>query len=210
MEIYAGWIASAATMIAAMMTAANLGTRVTGWGFVVFTIGSTAWAMVGVFSGQPSLAITNGFLLIVNMFGVWRWLGKQAAYDDSGAVASKRSRHASVPNLFSVGRMIGTPVKGCDASTFGTIVDMMMDCRTKALIYVVTAEGGIGGVGETLRAISPARLHISASAITCDLSCIEWQAFPAIIDDKWPMVAPEAHDHQAVAPPSTQMSAPVT
>jgi hypothetical protein len=29
----AGWVAPAATMIAAMMTAANLGARVIGWGF---------------------------------------------------------------------------------------------------------------------------------------------------------------------------------
>lgn len=60
----AAWIASAATMIAAMMTAANLGTKITGWGFVVFTVGSVAWAAVGLTTEQPSLAITNGFLLL--------------------------------------------------------------------------------------------------------------------------------------------------
>ena len=39
----AGWIAPIATAIAAIMTASNLGTRVTGWGFVVFAVGSIAW-----------------------------------------------------------------------------------------------------------------------------------------------------------------------
>lgn len=46
MEEAAGWIASAATMIAAMMTAANLRSRVTGWGFVIFLVGAIAWSMV--------------------------------------------------------------------------------------------------------------------------------------------------------------------
>lgn len=34
----AGWAAPAATMIAAMMTAFNFGARITGWGFVAFTV----------------------------------------------------------------------------------------------------------------------------------------------------------------------------
>lgn len=38
-EAVAAWVAPVATMIAAVMTAANLGARVTGWGFVVFVIG---------------------------------------------------------------------------------------------------------------------------------------------------------------------------
>lgn len=32
----ASWLAPAATMIAAIMTASNAGTRMTGWGFVLF------------------------------------------------------------------------------------------------------------------------------------------------------------------------------
>ncbi len=191
MDLYVGWVASAATMIAAMMTAANLGSRVTGWGFVVFTIGSCAWAAVGILSGQPSLAITNGVLLVVNIFGVWRWLGKQAAYEDGSAHASKRSYHASVPTLVSAGTMLGTPVTGEDGSTFGTIVDTMMMCDDQSLAYVVTTEGGLGGVGETLRAIPPAHLTIAADAVTCGLTHKQWQALPAIIDDQWPTAAPE-------------------
>ena len=34
------WIATIATVIAAFMTAANLGTRITGSGFCVFLVGS--------------------------------------------------------------------------------------------------------------------------------------------------------------------------
>ena len=40
------WIATVATVIAASMTAANLGSRVTGYGFCVFLVGSLAWLAV--------------------------------------------------------------------------------------------------------------------------------------------------------------------
>jgi Na+/phosphate symporter len=72
LEDIAGWVAPAATMIAAVMTAANLGARVTGWGFVVFVIGSISWSIVGISSGQSNLLWTNGFLTLVNAMGVWR------------------------------------------------------------------------------------------------------------------------------------------
>ena len=50
----AGWIAPAATTIAAIMTAANLGSRVTGWGFAVFSVGALAWIAVGASTGQQN------------------------------------------------------------------------------------------------------------------------------------------------------------
>ena len=42
MESIATWVAPIATTIAALMTASNLGSRITGYGFIVFTIGSLA------------------------------------------------------------------------------------------------------------------------------------------------------------------------
>lgn len=48
-----GWLATIATMIAAMMTASNLGARVTGWGFVVFSISSVCWTTVSVRCSPP-------------------------------------------------------------------------------------------------------------------------------------------------------------
>jgi hypothetical protein len=67
-----GWIAPAATMIAAMMTAANAGARVTGCGFVVFAMGSVAWSLTATYSHQRNLLLTNLFLTVVNLIGVWR------------------------------------------------------------------------------------------------------------------------------------------
>src|SRR6188768_57692 len=70
MNDIASWVAPAATMIAAIMTAANLGARVTGWGFVVFSVGSVAWTLVGLGSGQTNLVATNIFLTLVNLVGI--------------------------------------------------------------------------------------------------------------------------------------------
>jgi hypothetical protein len=184
------WIASGATMIAAMMTAANLGTRVTGWGFVLFSVGSAAWAILGLMTGPMSLVITNGVLLVVNLFGVWRWLGRQSRYEDSRSRAAARSRRARVPTLFSAGSLIGASVKGRDGETYGTVVEAMMNCNDGSLAYVVTTEGGIGGAGEVLRAIPPEHLQLEEESVHCDLTEAQWRALPPIENDRWPAATP--------------------
>jgi hypothetical protein len=184
------WIASGATMIAAMMTAANLGTRVTGWGFVLFTVGSAAWATLGLMNGPTSLVITNGVLLVVNLFGVWRWLGRQSRYEDSRERAAARSRRARVPTLFSAGALIGAAVKSPAGETYGTVVEAMLNCDDKSLAYVVTTEGGIGGAGEVLRAIPPEHLRLEEESVLCDLSESQWRALPPIENDRWPAATP--------------------
>ena len=49
------WLAAGATMIAALMTAANLGARITGWGFAMFALGSGAWYVIL----YPSASVTG-------------------------------------------------------------------------------------------------------------------------------------------------------
>jgi hypothetical protein len=73
------------------MTAANIGARTTGWGFVVFTLGSVCWALIGASTDQPTLLATNVFLTVVNLVGVWRWLGRQAKYQDGAKTAADDS-----------------------------------------------------------------------------------------------------------------------
>lgn len=69
------WIAAIGTIIAASMIAADLGRRVTGWGFVLFSVVACLWVYAGLTApdGQP-IAIQNGILLLVNLFGVWQFL----------------------------------------------------------------------------------------------------------------------------------------
>lgn len=89
MEQAANWIAPVATTIAAIMVAANLGTKITGYGFIVFCIGSIGWIGVGYFLHQPTLVWQNAFLCVVNLIGVWRWLGLRARYDKAADAATQ-------------------------------------------------------------------------------------------------------------------------
>ncbi|MEY2883212.1 MAG: hypothetical protein RL490_936 [Pseudomonadota bacterium] len=89
MSAIAGWIAPLATTIAAILVAANLGARITGFGFIMFSIGSIAWAVVALDSGQANLLWQNIVLLIINLIGIWRWLGLRARYERGAARATR-------------------------------------------------------------------------------------------------------------------------
>lgn len=186
----AGWIAPIATMIAAMMTAANLGARVTGWGFVVFVVGSICWTTVGIGTDQANLLWTNGFLTLVNIVGVWRWLGRQARYDDGGEAAARRSAAARVPTLFPASSLVGAKLTGRGGETIATVVDAMTRCSDARLAYLVVSQGGVGGVGERLHALDPSELHISHEGVATDLTPAELAALPVLEPDRWPETMP--------------------
>jgi hypothetical protein len=158
MSDIAGWIAPIATMIAAMMTAANLGARVTGWGFVVFTVGSIGWIMVALTTGQTNLLLANGILTLVNLVGIWRWLGRQARFDDGARAAAERSVVAPVAALFPVGGIEGRVVVDPDGAEIARCVDAMAECETGRMSYLVVREGGIGGLSERLHALDWSRV----------------------------------------------------
>ena len=183
----AGWIAPAATMIAAMMTAANLGARLTGWGFVVFTIGSIGWIVVAVTTDQQNLLWTNGWLLIVNSVGVWRWLGRQAAYEEGGKAATSRSVAQHVPTLFATGSLAGTDLIGAGGGSIGSVVEGMISCDNAALAYVVVSEGGLGGVGERLHALHPDELRYRDGNFHCDLDRNALARRRVLCEDDWPL-----------------------
>lgn len=186
MEEIAGWIAPVATMIAAMMTAANLGARVTGWGFIVFTVGSIAWSIVAISTGQQNLLWTNGFLTIVNAVGIWRWLGRQARYDDGGSAATEQSAATPyVPTLFAVGAIAGTVLVGRDGETIGTVIEGMMRSANSSLSYIVVSEGGIGGVGEHLHALHPQEVRFADGKARCELNAEELADRP-VLGEAWP------------------------
>lgn len=191
----AGWIAPLATTLAAVMTAANLGTRVTGWGFVVFTVGSIAWVTIALGTGQSNLLWANGFLTVVNVIGIWRWLGRQARHEDGSKTASARSAAQRVPTLFGLGGLVGATVTGRDDAAIGTVIDGMMQCDGARLAYVVVSEGGVGGVGERLHAVSPERLRFSADGVRCDLDANELAREPVLEPGAWPATLDPAVAH---------------
>lgn len=183
----AGWIALAATTIAAIMTAANLGARITGLGFVVFTVGSISWITVAASKGDSAqLLYSNIFLTAVNLVGIWRWLGRQARYEEGGKTATDRSAHARVPTLFPVCGLAGSTVTGRDGVTLGVVIEAMMRCQDSALAYVVVSEGGVGGVGERLHALDPRELRFSENGVACDLTTADLQARGVLRPDAWP------------------------
>ncbi|MBB5685142.1 hypothetical protein [Sphingobium boeckii] len=68
------WFASISGMIAALMIAWDHSRRITGWGFVIFVAASIAWIASSLIEGEAPLAVQNGVLLMINLFGVYRYL----------------------------------------------------------------------------------------------------------------------------------------
>jgi hypothetical protein len=72
------WVAMALTILGAGMTAADLGRRVTGWGFASLAAASACWLGAAQLEQESQIGITNLVLLLLNLIGVWRWLIRRA------------------------------------------------------------------------------------------------------------------------------------
>jgi hypothetical protein len=165
----AGWVALAATCIAALMTASNLGARATGWGFVVFTIGALAWIVVGVATKQTQLLWSNVFLGLVDLFGIWRWLGRRAHFSDAANAERERSEKAAGEDLFAMSSIDGMPVEGLDGVVLAYAVDAMAACSGGGLSHLIIREGGIAGVGETLRRLAWSDVRVEGRSLLTTL-----------------------------------------
>ena len=159
------WVATIATIIAASMTAANLGSRITGYGFCVFLIGSLAWLATGLISGQPALSWTNLVLTGLNIFGIWRWLGRQAKVEEGARTASEASGHLAGETLFPISSLTRAPVLK-QGSEIGHCVDAMAGCGSGRLSYIVISQGGVAGVGETLRRLPWSDASVDGEQVT--------------------------------------------
>ncbi|WP_395942889.1 PRC-barrel domain containing protein [Brevundimonas sp.] len=187
MESLAGWLAPVATAIAAVMTASNLGPRMTGWGFVVFVFGSISWCAVALATDQSNLLWANGFLTLVNLIGVWRWLGRQARYARGGALARARSADAATPTLAPLSGLVGAAVVGSDGKAFGQVVEAMVRCDTLQPDYLVVSIGGVAGVGETLHALGDAEFDYAQGQVRSRLSRVALERRRALTAGDWPM-----------------------
>src|SRR3954468_8159840 len=128
------WIATIATIIAASMTAANLGSRITGYGFCVFLVGSLAWLAAGLMTDQPALTWTNVVLTLLNIFGIWRWLGRQTKVEEGARLASEASEQTPGEVLFPVSLLTRAAVVSGGVE-LGRCVDAMAGCRSGRLSY---------------------------------------------------------------------------
>lgn len=179
------WIATALTIVAATMTAANLGTRITGYGFVVFLLGSLTWLAHGLLSGQPALTWTNAVLTMLNIFGVWRWLGRQARVEEGAQAAVEASEAAPVETLFPVSLLTSAPVRGAGRG-IGHCVDAMAGSGSGRIAYLVVSAGGVAGVGETLRRLPWERAEVDDGAVLAKLAAGEFERLEELPRDQWP------------------------
>ena len=186
MEQIASYAAPIATTIAALITASNLGSRITGIGFIVFTVGSVAWALLGAATGQPNLLWQNVILTALNLFGVWRWLGRQARMEEGAATAARESEKAPTENLFAVSTLTRAPVVSNKGDEIGHCVDAMAGCSSGRLNYLVVSEGGVAGVGETLRRLAWAGCSADEERVTANITPHEFRKLERVEPDHWP------------------------
>jgi hypothetical protein len=179
------WIATAATIIAASVTAANLGSRITGYGFVMFTLGALCWTSVGYFSHQTALMWTNLVLTGLDIFGIWRWLGRQTKVEEGARAASLASERAPGETLFPISLLGAAPVVS-GRQELGHCVDAMAGCKSGSISYIVVSEGGVAGVGETLRRLPWTNARVEEQAVVTDLAAGQFERLELVWRDQWP------------------------
>ena len=186
MEPILNWVAPIATIIAALMTASNLGAKITGTGFIVFTVGSLSWLTLGMIGDDPSLLWMNVALTILNLFGIWRWLGRQAKFEEGAGHAAEASERKASETLFPLSLTGSAKLRSGKGVELGQCVDAMAGCGSGRIAYLVVAEGGIGGVGETLRRIDWSDVSVEGDCITTPLDKAAFERLDQLEKDKWP------------------------
>jgi hypothetical protein len=179
------WIATIATIVAAFLTAANLGPRITGYGFCVFFVGSLAWLAVGLMTDQPALVWTDSVLTVLNLFGIWRWLGRETKVEEGGRSATKASEQTPGEALFPISMLSTAPVMSGTAE-LGRCVDAMAGCSSGQLDYLVVSQGGVAGVGETLRRLPWRAARVDGTFVVTDVDAERFGNLEELARDQWP------------------------
>jgi hypothetical protein len=179
------WIATIATIVAASITASNLGSRITGYGFGIFTIGALCWIAVGALSHQPALMWTNIVLTALDLFGVWRWLGRQAQVEEGARSAAEASERVPGETLFPISLLSRATVLN-GTTELGRCVDAMAGCSSGRLDYVVVSHGGVAGVGETLRRLPWNDARVEGEAVAVALGAGRFAKLQELPREEWP------------------------
>lgn len=186
MEDILTWVAPVATIIAALMTASNLGSRITGAGFIIFTIGSLSWLALGLIGDDPALLWMNAVLTLFNLFGIWRWLGRQARFEQGAEHAAAASEARASETLFPLSLTASAKLVGRDGAELGQCVDAMAGCGSGRIAYLVAAEGGIGGVGETLRRVEWSAVTVEGDSVRAGFDRAGFDRLKVLEKDRWP------------------------
>jgi hypothetical protein len=179
------WVATIATIIAASMTASNLGSRVTGYGFIVFTGGALCWIAVGARTHQPALLWTNIILTGLDIFGIWRWLGRQTKVEEGARAASEASERTPGEALYPVSLLTRASVVS-EGAELGHCIDAMAGCLSGRLNYLVVSQGGVAGVGETLRRLPWSMAQVDGETVTTKVNSDAFNRLEQLPRDEWP------------------------
>lgn len=124
-------------------------------------------------------------LTVLDIFGVWRWLGRQAKVEEGARAAAEASEETPGEALFPVSLLARAPVR-CGPTEVGRCIDAMASCRSGQLDYVVVSEGGMAGVGETLRKVPWAGAEVDNEALLIWTSAEAFNRFEELPRDQWP------------------------
>lgn len=186
MEDVISYVAPVATTVAAFIVASNLGSRITGIGFIIFTVGSVAWAALGFVTDQHNLLWQNVILTALNLFGVWRWLGRQRQIEEGAESAANESRSSPGENLFPVSTLAKAPVFSSDGKEIGRMVEAMAGCSSGRLGYLVVSQGGMAGVGESLRKLPWTGCSVDDKRVISPLRQSQFCRLEELEPDHWP------------------------
>lgn len=179
------WVATIATIIAASLTAANLGSKITGYGFAIFTFGALCWIATGAMTHQPALLWTNVVLTVLDLFGVWRWLGRQAKVEEGARAASEASELTPGEALFPVSVLSSAAVRS-GTTELGRCIDAMAGCGSGRISYVVVSQGGVAGVGETLRRLPWHQASVDEETVVATVDADGFERLEILPRDQWP------------------------
>ena len=186
MADWISWVATGATCTAALITASSLGARITGYGFIVFLFGSLCWLAVGTMTGQPALLWTNAVLTLLNIFGIWRWLGRQAQMEQGAQSAREASRATPGETYFSASTLMASALIDRNGEDVGKSVDAMIGLSSGRIHYLVASTGGVAGVGEDLRRVDWQQVKPEHGKLRLSISSNQFAKLPLLARDDWP------------------------
>jgi hypothetical protein len=68
----------------------------------------------------------------------------------------------------------------------GNCVDALAGCRSGRIDYLVVSQGGVAGVGETLRRLPWSAVHVERDEVVARLNATEVERLEELQRDQWP------------------------
>jgi len=128
---------------------------------------------------------TNVVLTGLDLFGIWRWLGRQSRVEEGARNAAEASEKTPGEALFPISLLSRTTVRS-GGNEVGRCVDAMAGCRSGRLSYVVVSHGGVAGLGETLRRLPWSHARVEGDQLVATLPADGINRLEELPRDEWP------------------------